>query len=84
MKTIVYWTARLVRVYQILIFIRVLISWIPVDRNNRLIDALFQLTEPVLAPIRRIMPRTGMIDFSPVIALLILSFIERTLWYSLT
>ncbi|MCK9222289.1 MAG: YggT family protein [Limnochordia bacterium] len=83
MKTIVYWTARLVRVYQILIFIRVLISWIPVDRNNRLIDALFQLTEPVLAPIRRIMPRTGMIDFSPVIALLILSFIERTLWYSL-
>ncbi len=83
MDVIVYWTARLVQTYQVLIFLRVVLSWMPIDRSNKLVDALIQVTEPALAPIRAILPRTAMIDFSPAIALLILGFIERTLWMSL-
>lgn len=45
----------------------------------RLYDVIFAVTEPVLAPIRRILPQTGMIDFSPLVLIIILVVIERVL-----
>lgn len=45
----------------------------------RLYDVIFALTEPVLAPIRRILPQTGMIDFSPLVLIIVLVVIERVL-----
>jgi YggT family protein len=56
----------------ILVFIRAILSWFPnIDPRNPLIEFLYQVTEPILSPIRSIMPRT-MIDFSPMIATFIL------------
>jgi YggT family protein len=45
---------------------------------------LFDITEPVLAPIRRIVPRLGMIDISVLVALLLLSFLKSLLLQVLT
>lgn len=40
---------------------------------------LVQLTEPILAPIRRVLPTFGMLDFSPMVAILLLAFIQSLL-----
>ncbi len=64
-------------VLTILIFLRAILSWFPIDPGSRLMLLLYQLTEPVLAPLRRIMPRTGMIDLSPMIAIIILQIIAN-------
>lgn len=53
-----------------LIFVRALVSFISVERSNPVVPLLFQLTEPVLRPIRRRVPALGGLDFSPVLAML--------------
>ena len=42
----------------------------------KIYDVIFAVTEPLLAPIRRVLPQTGMIDFSPVVLIIILTVIE--------
>jgi len=67
----------------ILIFIRVAFSWISRDFNNPIYRFSFQLTEPVLRPVRNLLPGGGMggLDFSPMIVsfglLIIISFVSR-------
>ncbi len=60
----------------LLILGRVLMSWIDPGRSNTVSRYLVQATEPILAPVRRFLPQSGMFDFSPIIVLLILG----TLW----
>lgn len=67
-----------------LILIRALLSWFRPSGYNRLYEdlarVLYTLTEPVLAPIRRVLPAGGMgMDFSPLIALFLLEIIQRVL-----
>jgi YggT family protein len=52
-------------VLTIAIFIRVILSWIS-PRPNTLTILLEKITEPILAPLRRIIPRTGMFDLTPM------------------
>ncbi len=51
------------------------------DRRNRLVwnigEFLYQITEPALRPIRRILPTFGTIDVSPIILLLLITFVQR-------
>ncbi|GAA0707782.1 YggT family protein [Dokdonella soli] len=54
-----------------LILVRVLLSFISVDRSNPIVPLVFQLTEPVLRPIRRIVPPIAGLDLSPMVAWLI-------------
>ena len=62
------------------ILIRVLLSWIPnLDRSNPLVQLLDQVTSPVLEPARRIIPPLGGMDFSPIVVILVLQFLERLL-----
>ena len=61
---------------------RVLLSWFQVGPNSPfypVIAILYQVTEPILAPIRRLLPRFGMFDFSPIVAFLLLSVVQRVL-----
>ncbi len=58
-----------------LIFIRAILSWFPISRDNFLVELLFQLTEPVLSPLRRVIPTFGMIDLSPLVAILLLQLL---------
>ncbi len=61
----------------IAIFLRVIFSWIGFSPDNPLYGVVHEVTEPILAPIRRYMPRTGMIDLSPLIAGFLLFIILR-------
>jgi len=53
--------------FVILIFIRVAFSWIGPNPRNRLFLLSYQLTEPILAPVRRLLPQSMGIDLSPMI-----------------
>jgi YggT family protein len=67
-------------VYQLILLARVLITWFPdIDRGNPIVRFLFDVTEPVLEPIRRALPQTGMMDFSPLIVFLGISVLQRIL-----
>ena len=61
----------------IALLIRALLSWVVRDRNNPVVRALDTITEPILQPLRRIMPRTGMIDLTPMVAMLLLFFLAN-------
>ncbi len=63
--------------YSIILLARVLLSWIQVDPHNQLVQIIYQLTEPLLAPIRRVLPQTGGMDFSPIVAFIGLIVVEQ-------
>jgi YggT family protein len=60
-----------------LVFGRVIMSWVDPQGRNQISAFLNQVTEPLLGPVRRLMPQTGMMDFSPLIVLIVLSFLWR-------
>ena len=61
------------------IFIRVILSWFSPRPTNILSIILYRVTEPLLAPLRRIIPRLGMFDFTPLVAIILLQLIARLL-----
>jgi YggT family protein len=67
----------LVLVLWILVLGRVILSWVDPMGRNSLSQYVFAMTEPLLAPIRRLLPRTGMFDFAPLILMLVLGALLR-------
>ena len=61
----------------VLVFARVLLSWVDPTGRNQASAFIIQTTEPILAPVRRMLPQTGMIDFSATVVLLILFALMR-------
>jgi YggT family protein len=64
----------------VLILARVIISWTNPRGGGSLVAFVYQVTEPILAPIRRVLPPTSGIDWSPLIAMLILGAITRAIY----
>ncbi|HET8785318.1 MAG TPA: YggT family protein [Candidatus Limnocylindrales bacterium] len=60
-----------------LVFGRMLMSWIDPTGRRQVSAFLYQTTEPILAPVRRMLPQSGMIDWSGFIVLIILGFLWR-------
>ena len=54
------------------IFARAIISWFPIDQNGPVVRALDAITEPILEPLRRVVPRVGMIDITPMVAIVLI------------
>ena len=77
-------TEALFTIYWWMLFIRVLLSWVNPDPFNPIVRFLVKATDPVLEPLRRIIPPIGFVDISPMIALLVLHalriFLVRTLF----
>ncbi|HUN08953.1 MAG TPA: YggT family protein [Aggregatilineales bacterium] len=70
----------LLQIYSFILLARVLLSWFPnIDRSNQIVQFLYDVTEPVLKPIRDMLPQNGMMDFSPLIAFLIITVLTRLL-----
>jgi YggT family protein len=69
----------LVTALSIAIFGRVIMSWVSPAGKDPISTMLIQITDPILRPIRQVMPRTGMFDLAPMIALLVLNFVIRPL-----
>ena len=65
--------------YSLAFIARALLSWVRISYYHPVARFLIQITEPVLAPLRRYIPPVGGVDFTPVVALLILWFVERML-----
>ncbi|OGJ94153.1 MAG: hypothetical protein A2350_04595 [Candidatus Raymondbacteria bacterium RifOxyB12_full_50_8] len=76
----------LLRIYEMLIFMRIILSWVPMAPDHVIVDWLVRLTDPVLLPVRelyvRLMDRLNVqlpIDLSPLMVFLLIGFLERTL-----
>jgi YggT family protein len=64
--------------YMWVLIIRALLSWVNPDPYNRIVRALYAITEPVLSFLRRKFPlMAGSIDFSPIVAILVIVFLQR-------
>ncbi len=62
-----------------LLFARIILSWFPVDPYHGVVQFLYQVTEPILAPFRRLPLQFGMLDISPIVAFMALFFIRNVL-----
>jgi YggT family protein len=62
----------LLSIYSLLIIIRIIFSWGMLSYSNRIMRFLIDVTEPLLGPLRRVVPLLGRFDISPIVALLIL------------
>lgn len=71
----------LLGLYSWVIIAAALITWVSPDPRNPIVMFLRQVTEPVLAPVRRLLPpwKTGGLDFSPLIVILAIQFVERVI-----
>ncbi len=65
-----------VSILMLLIILRIVSNWIPFVRETRFMWTLFNLTEPVMAPFRQIIPSIGMIDLSPIILIFLLNIVK--------
>jgi len=80
--------STVIQIYIWLLIASAVLSWLVafnvVNTRSQVVtmvgDVLYRLTEPVLAPIRRILPNFGGLDISPVVVILLLIFIDRELW----
>ena len=68
---------QLIDLYSLVIIGAVVVSWIEVPRDNPAVKFLHSATEPLLGPIRRALPTTGGIDFSPIVLLIGLQLLGR-------
>jgi YggT family protein len=79
MPYVLMFLALLLQVLWLAILVRVILSWFPVDPSNPIIRIVWEVTEPILAPIRRVIPRIGMFDLSPLAAFLLINFLQQQL-----
>lgn len=79
MYQLVNFLALLCNILSFAIFVRAILSWFPISPNNSFVVVLYQVTEPFIAPLRRVIPMLGMIDITPLVAMIILQIVGTTL-----
>ena len=60
-----------------LLVVRIILSWFPVDPYNSVVMTLYTITDALLAPFKKIPLQVGMIDFTPMLAFLALTFLDH-------
>ncbi|AEY65873.1 YggT family protein [Clostridium sp. BNL1100] len=74
--------------FEMVLVARAVLSWLPISRNNKFVDLLHAITEPVLSPIRNMLSRSSifnnsmlsMMDFSPIVAFLLIEVIRNVVF----
>lgn len=69
----------LIDVYALIILVRVVLSWLPVDHGQAWVRFIVDVTEPLVGSIRRVVPPFGGLDFSPLLAMLLLQLMRNFL-----
>jgi YggT family protein len=64
---------------ELAILARVLLSWFRVDPYHPAVVFLYQITEPILRPLRNIIPPLGMMDISPIVAMFLIDIVRRVI-----
>ena len=72
--------ARLIDLYSLVVLVAVILSWVPLDRRNPLVTVTHALTDPVLAPIRNVLPPMGGLDLSPMVLLVGLQLLKGLIY----
>lgn len=72
-RLLVTWTFSILR---IALLVRVISSWLPISPYSRWISWSYRLSEPILAPLRRVIPTLGAFDISPIVAYFLLGLIQ--------
>lgn len=72
--------AKLLDLYVMVVFASVILSWTPLGPDHPVVKFINSAVDPVLKPIRKILPNTGGIDFSPLVLLLGLQLLKRSLF----
>lgn len=78
LEYVVIFINLLCRILFIFILLRTIVSWFNISPQSRLVYLLDQITEPLLAPLRRLVPALGIFDLTPVVAVVILEFVRQT------
>lgn len=73
----------LLQILQVLILVRVVMSWVAPTSRNPLVEFVATVTDPILKPIQALLPRTGPVDFSPMIALFLIYLLQNLLYSSI-
>jgi len=76
MRFLQYFIPLLFNLYSFLILARVLLSWINVSPGSPIVTLIIEATDPVLKPLRNVIPPIGMMDISPIAALILLQILE--------
>jgi len=76
-RVIGFIVSGLISIYILLIVMRVIFSWGMLSYRNRVMRFLVDVTEPLLGPLRRMIPRLGWLDISPIVAILILMLFQQ-------
>jgi YggT family protein len=79
MDILVQLLAVLIQIMVFAILARSILSWFPMNPGNAVTNVLMGITEPILSPLRRVLPRFGMIDLSPMVAIILLMVVSRVL-----
>ena len=79
MTTLVEIVETLLTLLWVAIFVRAIVSWFPIDQGGPIVRALDAITEPVLEPLRRVVPRVGLFDITPMVAILLIIVIQGLL-----
>jgi len=87
MDAVIWLINTVINLFIFVLIVQVIMSWLiafnVVNTRNRFVymvaDVAYKITEPVLRPIRRILPNFGGLDLSPIVVILLLGFIQRLL-----
>lgn len=71
------WVGQLIGLYEIVLIVRIVLTWVPHNPYHPAVTFLHKITEPVLEPVRRVIPSIGGIDVSPIVVFIVLHFIKR-------
>lgn len=88
MMSLVQLASTVIQLYIYALFIFIIMGWLVqfnvINAQNRFVylvmDFLYRVTEPLLRPIRNVMPNLGGLDLSPIVLVLALSFIRSLMW----
>ena len=78
-ELLVRFVSFLAWVLYIAIIGRVIISWLNVPGENPIVGVVYQITEPILRPLRNVLPSVGMLDFSPIVAIILITVVQRVI-----
>lgn len=79
MASLIGLAAYLVKIYFFAILAMIILSWVAQGGNNPALRLLFQLTEPVMAPFRKLLPPMGGLDLSPIFVFILINIIQIAL-----
>jgi len=83
MTNFIYAVWLLCQILTFAIFIRAILSWLMMGTRSPLVASIYHalslITEPILAPLRRIIPMIGMMDITPIVAIIVLQIVSQVL-----